>query len=109
MRKDIEVVVPADAQILPAVPPLADFEECMYCSPLGYTTVQHRAYVAGPYEICPDTGRFQHNQPGWRAIVHTKDGTVLNARGGAFSKEDAYDALLDYVKRWMMHRNPNLD
>lgn len=109
MRKDFEVFVPSDVQTLPAVPPLEEFEECMYTSPLGYTTMVHRAYCAGPYEICPDTGRFFHNQPGWRAIIHTKDGTVLNVCNSQYTKEDAYSFLMDYVRRWMMHRNPNLE
>ena len=109
MRKDFEVFVPADVQMLPALPPLSDFEECMYTSPLGYTLIQHRAYCAGPYEICPDANRLQHGQPGWRVIIHTKDRTVLNVSNGHFSKEDAYDSLKDYVVRWKMHRNPNLE
>lgn len=108
MRKDIDICVPADPQMLPALPPLSEFEECAYTSPLGYTAMTHRAYCSGPYEICPDTGRFQHNQPGWRVIIHLKDGALLNVSNGHFTKEDAYDGLFDYVKRWMMHRNPNL-
>ena len=109
MREDFEVYVPADVQMLPALPPFSEFEECAYTSPLGYTAMTHRAYVAGPFEICPHTGRFFHNQPGWRVVIHTKDGTVLNVGNGYFSKEDAYDGLMDYMRRWMMHRNPNLE
>ncbi|MDO4400309.1 MAG: hypothetical protein Q4D27_05095 [Coriobacteriia bacterium] len=109
MRKDFEVFVPADVQTLPALPPFDEFEECMFTSPLGYTVMTHRAYCAGPYEICPEASRFQHNQPGWRAIIHTKDGTVLNVSHHHYTKEDAYDSLMDYMKRWMMHRNPNLE
>ena len=44
-----------------------------------------------------------------RCRPHTKDGTVLNVSNGHFSKEDAYDGLMDYMRRWMMHRNPNLE
>lgn len=109
MKKDIEVVVPADVQMLPALPPLAQFEECQYTSPLGYTTVPHRAYCAGPYEICPSSARFEHNKSHWRAIIHTKDGTVLNVSNHHATREDAYDSLMDYVKRWMMHRNPSIE
>lgn len=109
MRKDFQVFVPADVQVLPALPPLEEFEECQYTSPLGYTAMAHRAYVSGPYEICPDTGRFEHNKPGWRAVIHAKDGTVLNASNHHYTKEAAYASLMAFVKRWMMHRNPSLD
>ena len=109
MKKDIEIVVPADSQALPALPALKDFQECQYTSPLGYTTVVHRAYCAGPFEICPDAGRFVHNHPGWRAIIHTKDGTVLNVSNRHRTKEDAYASLMKYMKLWLMHRNPRLE
>jgi hypothetical protein len=108
MKKDIDIVVPYDQQTLPALPPFEAFEECQWTSPLGYTTVTHKAYVSGPFEICPDTSKFQHGLHKWRAIIHTKDGTVLNVCNSQPTKEDCYDFLMSYMKHWKMHRNPNL-